>query len=57
MAKETKSRPPKWMRDAVRELQDQAKFWLELLEAKEEDEALLQLLVFKEYVNSEEYLK
>jgi hypothetical protein len=50
-------RMPKWIEDAVGEVQDQADFWLQLLDEGRHDELELQMQVFLNYVESEEYLK
>jgi len=57
MSKETNKRVPKWIQDAVGEVQDQADFWIELHEAGEFEELELQMRMFLVYVESEEYLK
>lgn len=56
MSKET-NKPPKWLKDAVAEVQEQAKFWLRLLDEGREEECEFQMEVFINYINSEEYLK
>ena len=57
MSKETNEPIPQWIQDAVGEVQDQADYWMELLNAGEFDLLELQMRMFLEYVESEEYLK
>ena len=56
MSKET-NKPPKWIKDAVAEVQEQGRFWLRLLDEGREEECEFQMEVFINYINSEEYLK
>lgn len=56
MSKES-NKTPKWVKDAVAEAQEQANFWLRLLDEGRVEECEFQVEVFINYVNSEEYLK
>ena len=63
MSKET-NKTPKWIKNIVAEAQEQAKFWLRLIDEGRLEECGLQMEVFLNYldskgyyINSEGYLK
>jgi len=54
MSKET-NHTPKWIKDAVAEVQEQAKFWLRLIDEDRLEECEFQVEVFINYLDSKGY--
>jgi hypothetical protein len=54
MSKET-NKTPKWIKDAVAEAQEQAKFWLRLIDEDRLEECEFQVEVFINYLDSKGY--